>query len=323
MNVELNHLRCFVAVAEELHFGRAAERLFMTQPPLSRQIHLLEKALGLMLFERNSRSVKLTEAGRVYYDDALRILRLSDQATDSARRVARGDAGQVSLGFTAVSGYQMVPALLCAARENLPGITVVLREMVSLAQVRALETRAIDLGILRVQSANSGLESRPLTREPLLAALPAAHPLAKRTAKPPTRRSALAPVAASDLQDEPFIMYSPDGGKYFHDRIAGLLTAANVRVRHVQFIDQTHSIVALVRAGLGVAIVPASAREFGFPDVTFRPLWTPEAWAQLDLAWSADQNNPAVERFRVFALDHFRALRDRRANPPGPSHARR
>jgi len=298
MNVDLNHLRCFVAVAEELHFGRAAERLFMTQPPLSRQIHLLEEALGIVLFERNSRSVKLTEAGRAYYDDSLRILRLASQAADSARRVARGDAGQVTIGFTAVSGYQMVPALLTAARENLPGITVVLREMVSLAQVRALETRAIDLGVMRAQFAVHGLAYRQLTCEPLVAALPARH----RLASPPAGRRA---IAAHDLHDEAFVMYSPDGGKYFHDRIAGLLTAANVRVRHVQFIDQTHSIVALVRAGLGIAIVPASARELGLRDVVYRPLWTADAWAELDLAWNEDQNNPAVERFRAFALEYF------------------
>ncbi|WP_322042090.1 LysR family transcriptional regulator [Paraburkholderia sp. J67] len=294
MNVDLNHLRCFVAVAEELHFGRAAARLFMTQPPLSRQIHLLEEALGLVLFERNSRSVKMTEAGRVYYDDALRILRLADQAADSARRVARGDAGQVTIGFTAVSGYQMVPALLAAAREALPGITVVLREMVSLAQTRALETRAIDLGIMRAQFASRGLAFQLLTREPLMAALPAAHRLAKRRT-----------IAARDLEDEAFVMYSPDGGKYFHDRIAGLFNAAGVRVRHVQFIDQTHSIVALVRAGLGVAIVPASAQELGFRDVVFRPLWSADAHADLDLAWNEEQNTPAVERFRDFALDYF------------------
>jgi DNA-binding transcriptional LysR family regulator len=308
MNVELTHLRCFVAVAEELHFGRAATRLFMTQPPLSRQIHLLEEALGLLLFERNSRSVKLTEAGRIYYVDALRILRLADQATDSARRVARGDAGQITIGFTAVSGYQMVPALLAAARSHLPGISVVLREMVSLAQVRALETRAIDLGVMRAQYASHGLAYQQLGRESLVLALPARHPLASVATSASGRQR---PIAAGDLEGEAFVMYSSDGGKYFHDRITGLLTGANVRVNQVQFIDQTHSIVALVRAGLGVAIVPASARELGFRDVVYRPLWTDDAWAELDLVWNKDQNNAAVERFRLFALNFFATHRSR------------
>jgi len=294
MIVELNHLRCFVAVAEELHFGRAAARLFMTQPPLSRQIHLLEEALGLMLFERNSRSVRLTDAGRVYYDDAVRILRLSEQATDSARRVARGDAGQVTLGFTAVSGYQLMPELIAAAREQLPGITVVLKEMVSVQQAKALETREIDLGLMRAQFATKGLAFCHLVREPLLVAMHTTHPLASRDA-----------IAAKDLEDAPFIMYSADGGKYFHDRIAGLFAAAGVRVNQIQFIDQTHTIVALVRARIGVAIVPASARELCFDDVVFRPAWTPHAYADIDLAWSDDQHNPAVEHFRAFAIDHF------------------
>jgi DNA-binding transcriptional LysR family regulator len=297
MNVDLNHLRCFIAVAEELHFGRAAARLYMTQPPLSRQIHLLEDALGLVLFDRNSRSVRLTEAGRAYYDDAIRILRLADQAADSARRVARGDAGQVTIGFTAVSGYQLVTQLLSAAREKLPGITVVLREMVSVAQVEALDSRAIDLGIMRVQFAAPWLAYHPLTRERLLAVMSPSHPLAKRRS-----------IAAKDLEGEPFVMYSPEGGKYFHDRIAGLLAAAGVRAHYVQYIDQTHSIVALVRAGIGVSIVPASAREVGFREVVFRPLWTPDAFADIDLAWNEDQHNPAVERFRAFVIDRFAKL---------------
>lgn len=301
MIVELNHLRCFVAVAEELHFGRAAARLFMTQPPLSRQIHLLEDALGLVLFDRNSRSVRLTDAGRVYYEDALRILRLSEQAADSARRVARGDAGQVSLGFTAVSGYQLMPDLLSAAREALPGIRVILKEMVSQEQVKALEARVIDLGIMRAQFATKGVAFCHLVREPLLVAMPAAHPLAKRRA-----------IAAKDLEGALFVMYSADGGKYFHDRIAGLLNAAGVRVNYVQFIDQTHTIVALVRAGLGIAIVPASARELCFNEVVFRPTWTPDAHADIDLAWNEDQRSPAVEHFRTFAIAHFAKVVKRR-----------
>lgn len=301
MIIELNHLRCFVAVAEELHFGRAAARLFMTQPPLSRQIHLLEEALGLVLFDRNSRSVRLTDAGRVYYDDAVRILRLSDQAADSARRVARGDAGQVTLGFTAVSGYQLMPELLSAAREKLQGIKIVLKEMVSVQQVKALETRAIDLGIMRAQFATKGLSFCHLVREPLLVAVPATHPLAKRRS-----------IAAKDLEDAAFVMYSADGGKYFHDRIAGLLNAAGVRVNYVQYIDQTHTIVALVRAGIGVAIVPASARELCFNEVVFRPTWTSDAYADIDLAWSEEQCSPAVGHFRTFAIDHFATLAKRK-----------
>ncbi|SEB94922.1 transcriptional regulator, LysR family [Burkholderia sp. WP9] len=298
MNIELNHLRCFVAVAEELHFGRAAARLCMTQPPLSRQIHLLEETLGFILFARTSRSVRLTPAGSVYYGDAVRILRLGEQAVESARRVARGDAGQVTLGFTAVSGYQLMPELLAAARACLPGIKVVLKEMVTEQQVRALATQDIDLGILRCQFARPGLEYCLIAREPLLLALPAAHPLAQHEA-----------IAASDLEGGPFVMYSEEGGKYFHDRISGLMSAAGVRPDYVQFIDQTHTIVALVHAGIGVAIVPASAQKLCFRDIVFRELWLDDAYAEIDFAWSADQTNPAVENFRHFALEHFGQFR--------------
>lgn len=294
MIVELNHLRSFVAVAEELHFGRAAARLFMTQPPLSRQIQQLEEVLGFMLFERHSRSVKLTEAGRVYYDDAVRILRLTDRAADSARQVARGDAGRVTLGFTAVSGYQIVPELLAAASSALPGIRILLKEMVSTHQIKAFETRAIDLGIMRSQFGAKGVVFHHLVREPLMVAMHSMHPLAK-----------LPSIAAQHLQDEPFVMYSPDGGRYFHDRIAGLLNAAGVPVNFVQYIDQTHTIVALVRRNLGIAIVPASAQELGMRDVVFRPVWTDDGYADTHLAWSEEPQSETVERFRTFVIDYF------------------
>lgn len=294
MIVELTHLRCFVAVAEELHFGKAAIRLFMTQPPLSRQIQLLEQALGFVLFERNSRSVKLTPAGGAYYKDAVQILRLADQAGSAARRVAEGDAGQVRVGFTAVSAYRLVPDLIAAAREHLPGITVVLREMVSIQQTKALEAREIDLGIMRSPFAAKGLQHCRVASEPLLLALPARHPLASQDA-----------IAAGDVEGQAFIMYSAYGGRYFHDCIAALFAEAGVRPDYVQFIDQTHTVVALVRAGIGLAVVPASARELHFDDVVFRPLWKSTPQAQLDLVWSETLTDPAVENFRRFALKHF------------------
>ena len=128
---ELRQLRCFVAAADELHFGRAARRLNMTQPPLSRQIQLLEHALGVRLFERSSRNVALTSAGRVFLLEARRILRLSESAALATRRVASGEAGTVTIGFTAASGYSYLPRLITLCRERLPNITIHLKEMVS------------------------------------------------------------------------------------------------------------------------------------------------------------------------------------------------
>src|SRR4051812_25157597 len=146
---DLAQLRCFVAVAEELHFGRAAARLHMTQPPLSRQIQLLEHAVGVQLLERTSRSVRLTAAGATLQGDAVRILRLAQEAAQTAARAGHGEAGRVVIGYTAVSGYLLIPKLLAAAGRSLPGIDIVLEEMVSSEQLRALDAQRIDLGFLR------------------------------------------------------------------------------------------------------------------------------------------------------------------------------
>jgi DNA-binding transcriptional LysR family regulator len=146
---ELSQLRCFVAAAEELHFGRAAQRLNMTQSPLSRQIQLLERILDVTLLERTSRTVSLTPAGRVFLIEARRIVRLAESASLSARRVAKGDAGKVAIGFTAVSGYTLVPQIVAQARASLPNIELELREMVSTDQTDALLTGLIDIGFVR------------------------------------------------------------------------------------------------------------------------------------------------------------------------------
>jgi DNA-binding transcriptional LysR family regulator len=146
---ELSQLRCFVATAEELHFGRAAQRLNMTQPPLSRQVQLLERILGVTLLDRTSRSVRLTPAGRAFLLEARRILRLAESAALATRRIASGDAGQIAIGFTAASGYNFLPQLVILSNARLPNADLTLREMVTREQVEALLTGRIDIGLVR------------------------------------------------------------------------------------------------------------------------------------------------------------------------------
>ena len=192
---ELMHLRCFVAVAEELHFGRAAQRMNMTQPPLSRQIQVLERLLGVELFKRNSRSVELTAAGDAFLSDARRIVRLAESASLTAQRAATGEVGSLTLGFTAASGYSFVPGFLRRARAVLPNVDLRLKEMVSVEQIDALLAGQIDLGLLRPPIRRTEFASRLAMREGLLAASPAADVA-----------DAAQPVEVAAFADRPVIM---------------------------------------------------------------------------------------------------------------------
>lgn len=294
MILDFNQLRCFVAVAEELHFGRAAARLFMTQPPLSRQIHLLEHALGVTLFERTSRSVRLTTAGHVFLTDAMRLLSLAEQAATSARRASKGETGRVTIGFVPGAGVDLVPKLVAAAQQALPSIDVVLKEMVSVAQHEALAANTIDLGFVRPLAARNTLESQTVWREPLLVALPADHPLAAHNH-----------IKLDDMHGAPFVMWTPTGGKYFHGLVSGLFSASGVIPNYIQHLDLSHTILAMVRAGLGVSIVPTSSALTRFDNVVFRPLWRDDVFSETNMTWRSDLRNPAVETFRRFASAHF------------------
>ncbi|MBC2665342.1 LysR family transcriptional regulator [Novosphingobium flavum] len=290
---ELSQLRCFVAAAEELHFGRAAQRLNMTQSPLSRQIQLLERILDVTLLERTSRNVSLTPAGRVFLIEARRIVRLAESASLSARRVAKGDAGKVSIGFTAVSGYMLVPQIVSQARAALPNIDLELREMVSGDQTDALLTGLIDIGFVRPPIVRGEFETVLMLSEPLVVALPSGD---HRQAK-----SALEPA---DLDDQPLIMYSRQGAGYFHDMLVRLFDDAGVTPQYVQHVTQIHSMLGLVRAGLAAAIVPQSATGLHPDDVQFRQLTTePERPVELYLAWKRDNANPALDAMRKLCLE--------------------
>jgi DNA-binding transcriptional LysR family regulator len=290
---DLSQLRCFVAAAEELHFGRAAQRLNMTQSPLSRQIQLLERILDVMLLERTSRQVRLTPAGSAFLIEARRILRLAESAALSARRVARGDAGRVVIGFTAVSGYDLMPRIVAQAIARLPNIALELREMVTSEQVDALVTGLIDVAFVRPPIDRHEFESVCVLREPLIAALPAGDP-----------RQARGVLVPADFDGLPLIMYARQGAGYFHEMLLKLFADAGAEPDYVQHVTQIHSMLGLVRAGLAAAIVPQAATSLHMTDVQFRTIETePENPVELVMAWRRDNSNPALAPMRQLCLD--------------------
>lgn len=281
---ELSHLRCFVAVAEELHFGRAAARLNLTQPPLSRQIQLLEHTLDVRLLDRTSRSVALTRAGQNFLPEARRLLRLAEGAALAARRTASGEEGSITLGFTAASGYEFLPRLIKTFRTESPGIDLVLKEMVSADQLDSLAAGRIDVGLVRPSFNRRELASLCVVREPLLLAAPEDHPLAAATE-----------VSVADLDRQPIVTFSPYEARYFYDLLATIFASAGVTPHYVQHISQIHSIMGLVKAGIGLALVPRAARNLGFEGVVLRPIAIDtRTIVELHAVWRPGNTNPSV-----------------------------
>lgn len=289
---EISQLRCFVAVAEELHFSRAAERLNMTQPPLSRQIRLLEHHVGAALLERNSRSVRLTAAGKAFLPEAARILRMAEEAAFTARRAARGEQGSLAIGFTSASGYSLLPEVVSRLRERAPGISLNLKELVSTTQVEALNAGELDIGLMRPHTLNSELESLPLITEPLMLAI---H---ERDADlwPQT------PTLAS-LHGRPFVMYSPFEARPFYQMLSERFARAGVVPDIVEHIGQVHTMLALVRAGVGVALIAGGAARLKFDNIVMRKMDTEPV--ETVCAFRRDNDNPVLQLFLREVLPSF------------------
>lgn len=284
---DLRQLCCFVAVAEELHFGRAAERMNMTQPPLSRHIQLLEQALGVKLIERSNRIFKLTPAGQIFLLEARRILHLTESSTLAVRRMGSGEAGTIALGFTASSGYSYLPRLLLQRGARTPNINMVLKEMVGTDQVEELLTGAIDVGLMRSPVKSSGFMNLKVASERLFAALPVGD-----------SRLAEASLRLSDFDRQPLILFAQEGARHFHDLLEKLFAQEGITPVTIQSLSQIHSMLALVRAGMGTAIVPEAAQSLHFDDVHFRPIiTTPADPVELYAVWKTDNENPAMGPF--------------------------
>jgi len=289
---ELTHLRCFVVLAEELHFGRAAERLHMTQSPLSRQIQVLERILGVELFNRTSRRVTLTLAGETFLHEARRIVRLSESAALAARRVWKGETGRISIGFTAVSGYVLLPRIVKRAAVELPGLELQLHELVSGDQFEALHTGMIDLALVRPPVDKVQFDSAPLLLESLLVALHEDDPRAGQESFGP-----------ADFDGQDLVMYAQRGAGYFHQLLSSLFERAGAAPNYVQHVTQIHSLLGLVGAALAPGIVPEAAAGLHPRGVVFRPFETqPEAPVELHLAWRRESENPALPAFRELCL---------------------
>ncbi|GAA0601240.1 LysR family transcriptional regulator [Kribbella sandramycini] len=288
----LDQLSAFVAVAEELHFGRAAERLNMTQPPLSRQVQKLERAVGVRLLERDNRRVVLTEAGQAFLTEARRMLALVDTAGDLARRVDSGAAGTLRLGFTAVTAIRTLGPFLRQISDELPDVDVILHERVTPAQVDGLLHGELDLALGRPPFDTTLLDSRIVVRESLCAVLPADHRLAGlyRT------------LTAADFADEQVISYDPARAGYFHELTVRFLAGSQHRI--TQRVQQVLTVVLLVAAGRGVALVPESALDLGVPGVTYREIALPGEPVELHAIWRRDSTSPVLRRVLAMLSEH-------------------
>jgi DNA-binding transcriptional LysR family regulator len=281
---DFRRLRYFVAVAEELHFGRASQRLRVSQPPLSVQVRNLERELGVSLFVRNRRRVALTEAGAVLLEDARRLLRQAELSVQHVRRAASGEIGHLSIGFVSTVDYSFLPSLVRRFRSKHPAVALTLLEMTADRQQEALRSGELDLGLSVLPSSTSDLESRPVVREPLIAAVSAKHPLASRGGS----------LNAVALAEENLVVFPRALAPGLFDAIISVCSKASFTPRIAQEAVQMQTILGLVAAGLGVALVPACMAMLQRPDVRYRKLSSPRVIVETAAQWQSMNKSAAL-----------------------------
>lgn len=287
--MELRHLRYFIAVAEELHFGRAAQQLGISQPPLSQQIQALEHELGARLFERTNRRVALSEAGRLFLDEARQVLAQVDKAADVARRAQLGELGEMKIGFTSSAPFNSsIPKAIYAFRQRFPAVHLNLKEMSSRDVVDALLDESIEVGLMRPMSVPDHLVITELFREPLVAVLNAAHPLAQGSEQG---------LHLAALADEPFVFFPRSYGSGLHAQLLSLAQAAGFSPHFAQEAGEAMTIIGLVSAGLGVSVLPASFKRMRIDGVAYRTLLDADA---VTAVWLAQRCEDVSAMARAF-----------------------
>lgn len=282
--MELRHLRYFVALAEELHFGRAARRLRIAQPPLSRQIRDLETELEAPLFTRNRRGVALTAAGETLLVRARDVLGAVERAVVDTKRATRGELGSIAIGYVSSVAYSGLGSMLRAFRTRCPSVYVRVRQLPPTEQLRALRAREIDVGLLRVPFDDTGVETAVIRRETLVAAIPTGHPLAAKSR-----------IAIGDLAREPFVLFPRSASPPFHDYVIALCQKAGFSPQ-IAYEAPHVDLLSLVSAGFGVSIVPSATRDSRRSGIEIRPI-VGSPRADLVVAWRAGDDGATVREF--------------------------
>ncbi|HBO1437337.1 TPA: LysR family transcriptional regulator [Pseudomonas aeruginosa] len=301
--MELRHLRYFIAVAEELHFGRAAERLGISQPPLSQQIQALEEEIGARLFERTNRRVELTDAGRLFLDESRQVLAQVDKAVLLARRAHLGELGELKIGFTSSAPFtSTIPSSIHAFRKAYPDVHLDLQEMSSRQVLKALLEESLQVGVIRPLALPDAVHWVELFHEPLVAVLRADHPLAAGSEDG---------LAIAALAEEPFVFFPRSYGTGLYDQVIALTRQAGFSPRIAQEASEAMTIIGLVSAGLGVSILPASFRRTRVDGVVYRTLSDPEATTAVWLVRRQNEGSPLALSFIDLVTREAASLRRR------------
>ncbi len=297
--MELRHLRYFRTVATELHFGRAAEKLHIAQPPLSHQIRQLEAELGFELFNRTKRSVTLTPAGQVFLLQVDRIFQQLAQAIEIGRKTSRGELGQISIGFVGSATYNILPAILQQFRDLYPAVHIELHELTTDRQLILLREGSIDLGLMRPPIIEPDVSSEVIFQESLVVALPVSHHLAT-----------MATIDLALLATAQFILFPRQLAPGLYDPIITLCQAAGFSPMVVQECIQMQTIVSLVSANLGVSILPASIQEAQRQGVVYKPIHNlatgsslADCLAKISIVWRTNDDSPTLNRLLKIALE--------------------
>lgn len=287
----LRHLRSFLAVAEGLNFTRAAERLHVSQPALSAHIQELELDLGILLLERNRRSVKLTPAGEAFKEDAAAVLRSLAEAERRAQLVAKGEAGNLRIGFVASAALHLVPSIVIEFRKLHPSVTLDLLNLRTVDQITKLEEGTLDAGFLRLPVIHRKLDVLPIHKEPFVVVLPAGHPLASKDGFNPL-----------DVQKEDFLAYGRRWAPHFYDRWVSIFERVGFTPRIVQETGEMSTLLSLVAAGIGIAVVPRGLAEKSGQPIVIRRLPARSPASEIGVAFSSGNTNPLVTKLCAVAL---------------------